>query len=322
MLKQILATTTVLAIAVVSIQSASAASGKFRQLVVEPAGASADPILKKKKKFQQLVVAARPGHSDRRMPTPARPAASRCSSSSRPAAASRPRPTAAAKATARASVAQLVVASGDGIPTPGSGGGAGNGGGNGNGKSGGKNSCRVILKPSNGIEVASADPGKPPKTKVLPAIVDLSGISKPVGDDSTGPGADATPPLDPALEPQPTDATEPAADGVDNGGAGVPEASPAAKPAIQSPQDLYSVLLTHGYGVEILKHDAHGNLVFYVTSPGNPKEADLLLVDAEYGKVKERKHILAYGYERPQAYAPRYASAYASEDNCDQSAAY
>ena len=40
------------------------------------------------------------------------------------------------------------------------------------------------------------------------------------------------------------------------------------------------------------------------------------------GKVKERKHIPAYGYERPQASAPRYTSAYASEDNCDQSAGY
>jgi len=300
MLKQILATTTVIAIAVVSLQPASAA-GKFRQLVVEPVGASGDPILKKKKKVQQLVVA--PGGG---IETPAE---------------------AGSKGNGKGKqVVQFVVAPSDGIPTPGSGGGGGNGngngGGNGNGKSGGKKFVPLILKPSKGIEVASADPGKLPKTKVLPVIIDPSGITKPVGDDSTGLGADATPPLDPALEPQPTDATKPEFDGVDNGGAGAPEATPAAKPAIQSPQDLYSVLLTHGYGVEILKNDAHGNLVFYVTSPGNHKEADLLVVDAEDGKVWERKHILASGYERPHTYAQRYASAYDSEDNCDQSAAY
>src|SRR4029077_7858166 len=91
------------------------------------------------------------------------------------------------KSNGKGKVAQLLVASGDGIPTPGSGGGAGNGGGNGNGKSGGKKFVPLILKPSKGIELASADPGKPPKTKFPPAIADLSGISKPVGDDSTGP---------------------------------------------------------------------------------------------------------------------------------------
>jgi hypothetical protein len=153
-------------------------------------------------------------------------------------------------------------------------------------------------------------------------IADPLRITKPVGDDSTGLGADATPAADPALEPQPIDTTDPEDNGVDNGGAALPDATPAAKPAIQNPQDLYSVLLAHGYGVDILKNDAQGNLVFYVTAPGNPKEADLLLVDATYGKVKERKHILAYGYEQPKTYASRYAPAYASEDNCEQDAGY
>ena len=43
MLKQILATSALLAIVAVAAQPASAAAGKFRQLVVEPTGASADP---------------------------------------------------------------------------------------------------------------------------------------------------------------------------------------------------------------------------------------------------------------------------------------
>src|SRR5215212_1473663 len=66
MLKQILATTTVIAIVFGSVQSASAARSKLRQLVVEPTGASSEPILKKKKKFQQLVIDPSPG-----IPTPA-----------------------------------------------------------------------------------------------------------------------------------------------------------------------------------------------------------------------------------------------------------
>src|SRR5579871_3585284 len=51
MLKQILATSALIAIATVSIQSTAAADGsKFRQLVVEPSGAAGgdtDPLLKK-----------------------------------------------------------------------------------------------------------------------------------------------------------------------------------------------------------------------------------------------------------------------------------
>ena len=52
MLKQILATSALVAIATVSVQSASAAdTAKFRQIVVEPvATASADADLLKKKK--------------------------------------------------------------------------------------------------------------------------------------------------------------------------------------------------------------------------------------------------------------------------------
>jgi hypothetical protein len=84
--------------------------------------------------------------------------------------------------------------------------------------------------------------------------------------------------------------------------------------------NLYSVLLAHGYGVVILNSDAYGNLVFYVTTPGYPNEADLLLVDAQYGHVLERKHIAAYTYDYDQnaAYAPYYAPVYAGNDNCER----
>jgi len=219
-------------------------------------------------------------------------------------------------------VAQFVVAPTGGIPT--SGGGAGNGNGNGNGtggggKSGGKKFVPLLLKASNGIQVASADPSAPTGGKAFPLIADPAGIAAPAGDPGTEVGAAGSPAAGPAPEPQPVDA-------VDNGGGAAPEApadaTAAAKPAIQSPEDLYKVLVAHGYSVEILKHDSHGNLVFYVTGPGHPKEADLLVVDGEYGKVKERKHVVAYGYDRPATYAPRYAPAYVNDDNCDQQAGY
>src|SRR5437016_3198065 len=99
MLKQILATTTVIAIAIVSVQSANAASGKLRQLVVEPAGASADPLLKKKK--LQLLV-AQPSQG---IPTP----------------------TAGAGGSDGKKIATFVVAPNGGIPTPAGNDGVGNG---------------------------------------------------------------------------------------------------------------------------------------------------------------------------------------------------
>jgi hypothetical protein len=88
--------------------------------------------------------------------------------------------------------------------------------------------------------------------------------------------------------------------------------------------NLYSVLLAHGYGVVILNSDAYGDLVFYVTTPGYPGEADLILVDAQYGQVLERKHIVAYTYEYDQTpdYPARYAPIYAGNDNCDHYAGY
>ena len=98
--------------------------------------------------------------------------------------------------------------------------------------------------------------------------------------------------------------------------------APTAAPAVQSPSDLYSLLTGRGYGVEILKRDQYGNLVFYVTVPGQSQEADLLLVDGTYGKVLDRKHIAAYGYDHPASYAPSYAAAYAGDANCNHAASY
>ena len=94
------------------------------------------------------------------------------------------------------------------------------------------------------------------------------------------------------------------------------EVAPVA--AIAHPKDLYTLLTSRGYGVDILKRDAHGNMVFYVTIPGNPQEADLLVVDSTYTKVIQRKHIAAYGHERP---AP-YTTASAAGDNCERTAGY
>ena len=48
----------------------------------------------------------------------------------------------------------------------------------------------------------------------------------------------------------------------------------------------------------------------------------LLLVDATYGKVIERKHVAAYDYERPAPYTPRSASHYAGDENCEPTAGY
>jgi hypothetical protein len=49
--------------------------------------------------------------------------------------------------------------------------------------------------------------------------------------------------------------------------------SPAANPvpATGGPSNLYSTLIAQGFGVEILNSDPSGNLVFYVTTPSDPK---------------------------------------------------
>lgn len=323
MLKHILATTAVLAVAAVSVQSANAANGQFRQLVVQPISASSDDaLLKKNKKVKPLfLLKAAPSSG---IATP---------------------PLGGASKTGGSPVANFIVAPGKGAPTGNAG--AGNPGGNpvaefvvapgaghpsqagSAGGAGGKGFQPLLLKTSGGgipTKVASVDPGNPSQGAAFPVIANPLPLTTPVGTDGTDTGAVGVP----AGGVQPVDASEPAVSGGDNGGApasGSPaDAAPATPaPVIQTPTSLYSVLIAHGYGVEILKTDAHGNLVFYVTTPGNPQEADLLLVDAQYGKVLERKHIAAYtdGYDHAAAYAPRYAQAYASNyDNCDHYAGY
>ena len=56
---------------------------------------------------------------------------------------------------------------------------------------------------------------------------------------------------------------------------------------MNSPDDLYHKLLTgRGYSVDISKHDAYGDVIFYVTIPGYPQDALPPLTVGEYGKVK------------------------------------
>jgi hypothetical protein len=317
MLKQILATSALIAIAALSVGPASAAdTGKLRQLVVEPAGTpAADPAFLKKKKLQPLLL-VQPGKGI---------------------------PTAGVTANAgngngqAGKITQFVVAPGQGIPTPGAG-----------GKGKPQNGLPALAAlPGGGIPTpitvadAGADPGRPAGNKAFPLIVaPAGGITTPAGDPGS---AGATPSADtgvppaaaaPAIDPAPVDTGALAASvdsgqpvAADSGAAPASEplvtpGTPAAVPAVQSPTDLYSLLTGRGYGVEVLKRDQYGNLVYYVTIPGQPREADLLLVDGTYGKVLQRKHIAAYGYDHPASYAPSYTAAYAGEANCDHAAGY
>ena len=202
MLKQILATSAVIAIATVSVQPASAASDEFRQLVVEPAG---DGGRSASQEEEEAPAARRqPGQG---IPTPAatpgRPAATRCSSSSPRAAASRPRRMAVATATARASRwPSSSSRPAGGIHTAGGGAGAGS-------AAARPRQIRQQVRPVHPEAVArhrrwrAPTPASRQRRRLFPAIAGPSGLYKPVGADSTGPGADATPLARPALEPQP-----------------------------------------------------------------------------------------------------------------------
>jgi hypothetical protein len=320
MLKQILATSALLAIVAVSAQPATAAD-KFRQLVVEPTGASADPLILKKKKVQSLV--ALPGNG---IQTPAETAdAGKGNGGNKGAkfivAPSQGIPTQTADAgngNGGGKAVQFIVAPGQGLPTPPEGN---------QGKP--KKLFPTFAKGSGGIATpvqvadAGADPVATAGGKAFPRIASApEGLTTPAEittDAGTPPVADATPVAPIAA----VDDGQPATDAVKDAPV-TASVAPAASPAlvVANPNDLYSILTGRGYGVEILKRDGHGNLVFYVTAPASPKEADLLLVDGTYGKVIDRKHVAAYGYERPAAYAPRYTASYASDDNCDHTAGY
>lgn len=303
MLKQILVTTAVLAIAAVSVQSASA---KTRQIVVEP-GASDDLLLKKGKKPNFLIVKTGSGISTpQNGANPGGPAVANFIVAPNGGIPTPPVPNGGPAKTGL-KTPELLVAQGSGIATPNGGGSGGNPG----------QVQPLLLKTSGGIptRVASADPGPVSAGgNPAPVIANPSEIAAPaVGDNAgaTPAGLAASPP--PIATPQASD----------NGGA--PPSPPpvvVAKPApvAGGPIDLYSTLIAHGYGVEIMKFDPQGELVLYVTTPGTPAEADILLVDSRDGKLLERKHVAAYTYADDQApaYAPRYAPRYAAGDNCDQ----
>ena len=53
--------------------------------------------------------------------------------------------------------------------------------------------------------------------------------------------------------------------------------------------------------------------MFYVTTPSDPKAADILLVGARDGKVLERKHIATNGHD---------TASYARKDNCEHFGGY
>jgi len=276
MLKQIAATSALIAIVAVSTQTASAAdTGKFRQLVIEPAGASADVGKVDPRKRQRLLIAPSQG-----IPTNTADAGN-------------------------VGAVQLIVAPAQEIPT----------------------------------DAETGNKSKP--TKVSPSFAKVSdGIATPVKFASAGPdgipsaGSKSFPLIDsapeglstladsgdqkkaaPAVETQPVVPIVSADADLSTDDV---KAAPAA-PAIANPKDLYTLLTGRGYVVEILKRDASGNMAFYVTIPGNTKEADLLVVDSTYTKVLQRKHITANGYDqRPAAYAPRYAAT----DNCEYTAGY
>jgi hypothetical protein len=169
----------------------------------------------------------------------------------------------------------------------------------------------------------------------LPGVIanPTGGASADAGTPAAGAGAGAPVTADPGPQPAiqgaPADAGQPAAAQPPAvvAAPAAPVASPAPAIAVNSPDDLYKLLTGRGYSVDISKHDAYGDVIFYVTIPGYPQDAYLLTV-GEYGKVKETKRVAAYSYghsysyDRPATYAPRYSPAYGSDDNCDYGTGY
>jgi len=321
MLKQILATSALIAIVAVSTQSASAAD-KFRQLVVEPAGASADPVILKKK-FPTLV--AQPANG---IQTPAQTAdvgngngaGNKGAKFIVAPAQGIPSQTAdAGNGNGGGNAAQFVVAPGSGLPTPPDAGNQGNA----------KQLFVTAGRASGGIATpvkfaeAGSDPIQTAGNKAFPLVADApAGLTTPA-DVTAGAGN----PASPAIDAQPAAPVAPIASADAGQLADVAQAAPitaSATPAIDNPKELYSLLTGRGYGVEVLKRDAYGNLIFYVSIPGNTQEADLLLVDGTYGKVLKRQHVAAYGhsYERPAPYTASYVAAYAGGENCNYAAGY
>ena len=267
MLKKLLATSALVVIGAVLIQTANAAEDvKTRQIVVEPAGSNAPDAagLPSAGKTENLIVKAGDGTATPTQTADAGGAAAAAAANS--AAIGNKTP-----------VDQLLV-------TP---------------PSGGATPPTVVANPAG---TATATPVTPVAgaTPVAPAA--------PVAPATPAAGTPAAPAV----------ASAPAVT--------VPAGAPApAAVAVKSADDLEKLLTSHGYGVDVSKHDAGGNEVFYVTIPGDTQNAYLLTVD-EYGKVTETKHISSYAYghsySAPSYSAPSYGSAYGSGDNCDYGTGY
>jgi len=298
MLNKLLATSALVVIGAVFIQSASAADDiKLRQLVVEPAGAHAPdaaglPTADAGKAVNFIL------KTGQGIPTPTRTADAGAAAAAANGAALNGKPP----------VNQLIVNPPGGIATP---------------------PPAVVPNP---VGTPSADAGAPlAGVAGAGGLAGVAGAGLPVAaDPAPQPAIQGAPAASgaPADAGQPAAAATPAAPAI----AAAPSA-PAASPApavagVNSPDDLYKLLTGRGYGVEISKRDAYGDVIFYVTIPGHPEDAYLLTVDGEYGRVKERKHIAAYdyghsySYDRPATYAPHYSPAYGGDDNCDYGTGY
>jgi hypothetical protein len=295
MLNKLLATSALVVIGAVFIQSANAADeGKLRQLVVEPAGAHAPDAagLPTGDAGKTVNFVLKTGQG---IPTPTQTADAGAAAAAANSAALDGKPP----------VNQLIVTPPGGIATPVPSGIA-NPPGTPSADAGaplaGAAGAGALPGAAGAAAPAAADPAPPPAIQGIPAA---SGAPANAGQPAAG--AAATPAA-PAI------AAAPAA----------PAASPApAVAAVSSPDDLYKLLTGRGYGVEISKHDAYGDVIFYVTIPGYPQDAYLLTV-GQYGKVKETKHIAAYGYGHSYSYdhSAKYAPAYGSDDNCDYGTGY
>jgi hypothetical protein len=267
MLKKLLATSALLAIGAVLVQSAYADDLKTREIVVEQAGAHAPDAAGLPTggvgKTENLVVKTGDG-----IPTPTQTAdAGAVAAAANSAALGNKTP-----------LNQLLVAPPSGAATP----------------------PAVVASPSG---AATADAGTP-------------------GAANAGAPAGAVAPASPAVA---APAAAPAA-AVVAAAAPAAVAAPAATAApaavaVKSADDLEKLLTARGYGVEVSQHDASGNEIFYVTIPGNTQDAYLLTVD-EYGKVNMTKHISSYATGHSYGYAPTYSRAYDSNDNCDYGAGY
>jgi hypothetical protein len=202
-------------------------------------------------------------------------------------------------------IAPKIVAPSDGIPSD-----------KGTGNGGGKTLPIIVEPEGNPAPVVVDKGGETGGTKTLPIIVQPEGNSAPeeTFDPQLNDTVEAAPaPAPKTFEPAPT--VEAA-----------PKAAPApAIAAVSTPQDLYTLLTSRGYGVEVIERDYNGNLVFLVKSPDYATKGYLLLVDGRYGKVLYRKSIdpTAYGYGSQETYVePSYSPTYDGDDYETESYGY